>query len=63
MELGKIRVYHPVFFASPLEQGERIKVRGLASGPRTLPSTTLTLPLSLAKGEATVSHGSREAST
>jgi hypothetical protein len=46
---------HRVCFASPLGQGERIKVRG--SGPpkrHNALGATLTLPLSLAKGEATL---------
>jgi len=43
-----------VCFASPLGKGERIEVRG--SGPRAgyLSEETLTLTLSLAKGEATI---------
>jgi hypothetical protein len=39
-------------FASPLEQGERIKVRGSESRRHQIPRETLTLPLSLGKGEA-----------
>jgi hypothetical protein len=38
--------------ASPLRQGERTKVRG-SKPKRRLSEQTLTLPLSLAKGEAT----------
>ena len=37
--------------ASPLNQGERIEVRGFEIVPE-LSTSTLTLPLSLAKGEA-----------
>jgi len=47
--------FHAVCFASPLRRGERIKVRGSIPPGRTFSlGETLTLPLSLAKGEATL---------
>jgi hypothetical protein len=41
--------------ASPLDQGERIEVRGFEMVPE-LSTSTLTLPLSLAKGEASLAR-------
>ena len=45
---------HAVCFTSPFGQGERIKVRGSSPPGSTISlGATLTLPLSLAQGEAT----------